>query len=238
MAEQGNRPHAAFGRWLKRMRQSAGLTQQESVAIMSERSRNGRSVSVGTWSRWENGIRLPPRTKIDLVSAVIHIPPDRVRRRAGYHASLRTVRRDRHSIVASILREFSRDSSPEIRLLHIYALAMAYYEVPNANVFINPIADVTKILDEVYSVEPVLRHALVQHIKRVCEDAKKTRFLTAPAKKAVIKFSKQRRLPITLGAEVRVESVDSKGKTFWNSYYVRNIEEQDDAVIALIMRRT
>lgn len=169
------RPFIKFGRFLARVRRAAGLTQMEAVEILrSLDKRKSKGVCLATWSRWENGHRLPPRTKIDGVSAVIQIDPKRLRQRVGYHVPIRAIRRKRHDIVASIIREVSSSSSAETRLLHIYALAIGYYDEPDANVFLGPLADICRIVDAVYELDPLVRTEVIERIKTICLEAKRS----------------------------------------------------------------
>ena len=119
----------SFGDWLADMRKREHLTQREAVEKMRLLSPGKRvRVSVWTWCRWESGVRLPPRTKIDLVAKVLNQDSKRVRRKAGYHVPERSIRRDRNDVVATMLREVSPIVPSEVALLRMYAIISAYVD--------------------------------------------------------------------------------------------------------------
>lgn len=160
------------------MRRNENLIQREAVAKMRKLDKKGRGVSVWTWSRWENGVRLPPRTKIDLVAAVVNIDSRRVRRRAGYHVPERAIRRDRNDVVAAMLSELSCISLPEARMLRLYAIIDAYIDYGDSGrsalqaraVNVHRMQVVARVFDDLKALNPGLFDSTVRRIREICKE--------------------------------------------------------------------
>src|SRR2546421_3162956 len=129
VAVKKDTPYLTFGRWLKKLREIEQLTQQEAAAKMRALDPKAKGVNGSTWSRWEAGYRRPSRKNIDLIAQVIKVSPKWVRRRAGYEAPARPVRRKRDDVIASMLKVLSSDISIESKVVQLYALGVVY---PNA----------------------------------------------------------------------------------------------------------
>jgi transcriptional regulator with XRE-family HTH domain len=235
MAINKERPYQTFGRWLAKQRELEKLTQGEAAEKMCALDPKGKGVNESTWCRWERGYRLPSRTNIDLVAQVIKISPKGVRRRAGYEASERPIRRKRNDVIASMLKVLSSDMGAEAKILQLYALGVAY---PNEG---NPVKNrklMTEIARAFNSLKDVSEHAqnaAIERIRQVCSEAKGGGQYPARLSRATMIIPKQEFPPVMLGTQIQIEYIDRDGYMVTDVYAVSRIKPRRNRTLARIV---
>jgi transcriptional regulator with XRE-family HTH domain len=235
MAVNKDRPYRNFGRWLALQRGLEKLTQAEAAEKMRALDPKGKGVSVETWSRWESGYRLPPRTKIDLVARVIKISPKGARRRAGYDAPERPIKRNRSDVIASMLKVLSRDMGVEAKILELYALGVAY---PNEA---DPVKDrrlmteIARAFDSLKRASKQVQVDAIERIRLVCREAQGGVQFTVPPDRATMLIPKQGFPPVMLGTRIEIWYRDSEGYEVSDEYVVRRIKQRKNRTLARIV---
>ncbi|HEX8137572.1 MAG TPA: helix-turn-helix transcriptional regulator [Pyrinomonadaceae bacterium] len=232
MMQQKTRKKSSFARWLAGVRRVAKLTQAEAVERMRQL---GKAVSVETWSRWESGVRLPPRTKIDAVADTLGVGRVVARRRAGYNVPLKLKSKQGTGILATMLRDLSSDLKSEDRMLRLYAQARAYQDKTDSRFDLEEMNRIARLFDELKNLSPEQRVEAWERIKQIFAAAKEPTKITVPADEAMIFFPKQNWPPVVLGTRVSIEYLDSQEGEVWQSYIVQKIDEQEGKIMATIV---
>lgn len=235
MAVNKERPHRTFGRWLALQRGLEKLTQVEAAKKLRSLDPKGKGVSVETWSRWEGGYRLPPRTKIDLVAQVIKISPKGVRRRAGYESLERSVRRNRNDVIASMLKVLSSDIGTEAKILQLYALGVAYPNESNPLKSRKLMIEIARAFDSLKDISEHAQNAAVERIRQVCSEAKGGSQYPARLSRATMIIPKQDFPPVMLGTQIQIEYRDRDGYMVTDVYAVSRIKQRRNRTLARIV---
>jgi transcriptional regulator with XRE-family HTH domain len=227
--------YVTFGRWLKKRREIEQLTQAEAAEKMRALDPKGKGVSESTWNRWERGHRLPFRANIDLVAQVIKASPKHVRRRAGYEAPERPVRRKRHDVMASMLKVLSSDMEAGAKVLHLYALGIAY---PNAA---DPVKnrklmmEIARAFDSLINVSKQAQTDAIERIRQICREAKGGVQFTVPPDRATMIIPRQGFPPVMLGTRIEIGYEDADGYEVSDEYMVSRIKRRKNRILARIV---
>jgi transcriptional regulator with XRE-family HTH domain len=216
-----------FARWLTRARKRVNLTQAEAVEIMEQL---GKGVTQETWSRWESGVRPVPRTKIDIVADTLNVKRKVARRRAGYSAPINPELISPESVIADMLRVFSRDLPTDVKVLKIYALGSGYIDNTNPKFDIEEMKRVARLIDELRKLSPAQRVEAWDRIGHLFARAKGLPATNSLADKATIIFEKQKSPVVTLGTRVIIEHPEEL-----QDYVVKKIEEKQDKLVVKIV---
>lgn len=224
-----------FGRWLRKRRELETLTQAEAAEKMRALDPKGKGVSESTWNRWEQGHRLPSRTNIGLIAQVIKISLKEVRRSAGYDSPVRPVRRNRNDIIASMLKVLSSDMGAEAKVLHLYALGIAY---PNAA---DPVKN-RKLMTEIARAFDSLKHVsrqsqtdAIARIRQICREAKDGVQFTVPPDRAIMLIPRQGFPPVMLGTRIEIWYEDAEGYEVSDEYKVSRIKRRKNRTLVRIV---
>jgi transcriptional regulator with XRE-family HTH domain len=235
MAVKKERPYHTFGRWLAMQRELEKLTQAEAVRKLRALDPKGKGVSIETWSRWENGYRLPPRTKIDLVAQIIKIPPKGVRRRAGYDAPEKPIRRKRSDVIASMLKVLSSDMMIEAKIVNLYALGITHYDETSSIRSRRLITEIARAFNSLKDVSEQVQNAVIEQIRQICMEAKGRVQFSVPPERATMIIPKQGFPPVMLGTRIEIEYADSEGYKVSDLYVVRRIKYRKNRILARII---
>lgn len=235
MAVNKDYPYRTFGRWLAKHRRIEGLTQEEAVNKMRKLNPRGKGVRVETWSRWESGHRLPPRTKIDLVAQTINAFPKSVRQRAGYEASVRPIRRNRSNVIASMLKVLSSDSSIEAKILNLYALGAKDRHQITPAARRKLIIEIARAFDKLKGVSEQVRIAAIERIRQICREASEDVQFTVPPDRATMIIPKKGFPPVMIGTQIEIEYRDIEGYMVSDIYVVRRIKHRKNRILARIV---
>lgn len=235
MAIKKTRPYRTFGRWLAQQRRSLKLTQDEAVKRMRELRPKGKGVSVGTWSRWEQGYRAPSRTNIDLVAQVIKMPSKDVRRRAGLEAPERAIRRDRNDIVASMIRVLSSDMSVDARVLNLYSLGTSLRDKTDPAANRKLIIEIARAFESLKGASAQVQTATIERIREICREAESGVQFTVPPDRATMIIPKKGFPPVMLGTRIEIEYRDINGYMVSDLYVVSRIKHRKNKILARIV---
>jgi transcriptional regulator with XRE-family HTH domain len=235
MMVKKDRPYRTFGRWLAMQREQEKLTQAEAVAKMRALDSKSKGVSIETWSRWENGYRLPPRTKIDLVAQVIKISPKGVRRRAGYDAPERAIRRRRSDVIASMLKVLSSDMGTEAKIGNLYALGITYYDETNSVRSRRLMTEIARAFDSLKDIPEQVQNAVIGQIRQICREAMDKVQFSVPPDRATMIIPKQGFPPVMLGTRIEIEYRDNEGYSVTDVYVVSRIKYRKNRILARII---
>lgn len=235
MAVKKVAPHITFGRMLRKLREIEKLTQAEAAEKMRDLDPKGKGVSESTWNRWEQGHRLPSRTNIDLIAQVVKTSRKGLRRNAGYEAPVRPVRRNRNDVIASMLKVLSSDMGAEAKVLHLYALGVAY---PNAA---NPVKN-RKLMIEIGSAFDSLKNVsrqaqtdAIARIRQVCREAESGVQFTVPPDRATMILPRQGFPPVMLGTRIEIWYEDAEGYEVSDVYAVSRVKPRKNRILARIV---
>lgn len=226
MARKNIRKKTRFARWLTRLRKHAKLTQAEAAERMKQL---GKGVTPETWSRWESGVRLPPRTRIDAVADTVKVRREVARRQAGYNAPIKRSRKRPARTLEAMLRSISGDLKTEDKVLRIYALGSGYLDNADPQFNIKEMQRIARLFDDLKTLSASQRAEAWERISQLFEDAKEMSATSIPVDKATLIFEKLNPPAVTLGTEV---SIEYSGE--WYSYMVKKIEKKDGKLVATI----
>jgi transcriptional regulator with XRE-family HTH domain len=217
-----------FANWLTDVRtRRAKLTQPEAVKKMK---RLKKGVSVGTWSRWESGVRPVPENKIDAVADALGVSRKVARRQAGYSAPISPKRIKRGSVLDDMLRVLSGNFPTEIKVLRIYALGSGYLDNTDPKYNFEDVRRAARLIDDLRNLSPAQRVEAWDRIGHLFAKAKRSPATNSPVEKATIIFPKQNSPVVTLGTRVIIEHPEEL-----QEYEVKKIEERHDKLVVKIV---
>jgi hypothetical protein len=217
-----------FATWLTDVRtRRAKLTQAEAVKRMKKLK---KGVSVGTWSRWESGVRPVPENKIDTVADALGVSRKVARRQAGYSAPINPKRIKRGSVLADMMRVLSGDFPTEIKVLRIYALGSGYLDNTDPKFSFEEVRRAALLIDDLRKLPPAQRAEAWDRIGHLFAKAKGSPATSSPADKATMIFPKQNSPVVTLGTRVNIQHPEEL-----QEYEVKKIEEKHDKLVVKIV---
>ena len=202
MRNKKNERAKYFGKKLRNYRiRVRKITQAEAVARMSPE----KAVTVDTWSRWEQGHRLPPRTKVDEVAAALGVGSEAVRKWAGHSVADRKRKKSSSTLGA----KFKNAVSPEDSITDI--MSQVIHLVDDQLGRISSYEEREQWLELAYAysnivkLRPAQRIATMERIRQLFEEARDSPVDLMVSEQAIITFPRAFYYPVVPGIQIRIE---------------------------------
>jgi transcriptional regulator with XRE-family HTH domain len=234
-AEENNgRKFSTFGHWLTAARGAANIKRGEAVQRLNAM---GVKVSPGTWARWENGVRLPPRTKIDALADALGVSRNAARRKAGYTVMLKARKKKRRTgVLGMMLHELSNDAGSGSRILRLYSLIQAYFEKREPITNLQRMQQIAEVFDSLDGLSYEQRTEAWERVKQVLAEARNLPVMSDAPENAKMIIPKGLWPSVFRGTHVHVtiEYRDAGERVMWYGYVVRDLKEKMNKTVAML----
>jgi transcriptional regulator with XRE-family HTH domain len=225
-----NRRAESFGRWLKNYRKNVKrMTQAEAVARMPQE----QAVAVDTWSRWEKGHRMPPRTKVDAIAIALGVDAKAISSRTG-----RVVadRQKQTKNPQSLTDKLVNAISPEDSLTDMMSQFITLVDEHRGKV--TPYQERQQWLELAYAYSKILklgpaqRIATMEQIRQLFERAKDRPVDVLDSERAIMRFPRVFAYPLVPGIRVRIEYASVGGSDL--IYTVKKVKMRGTRCVAYL----
>jgi transcriptional regulator with XRE-family HTH domain len=218
-----------FAKWLKHHRK---VTKRLKIAEAVARMPAGKQVTVDTWSRWETGQRLPPRTRIDAIAAALGVDARALWHRAGYSIARHPkVEADADLLVTKLRNELGLKVGLPEKALRILRFLEEHAGRTPAHATEEELHELAVAYAALARLSPEQRAATTERIGQLIEEAKGLPDATLEAERAVMLFPGAFYYPVVPGMTVKVEYRTDRGVS-WLIYTVRRVQKRAAKYVA------
>jgi transcriptional regulator with XRE-family HTH domain len=229
MAKENKRAKS-FGRWLKNYRKNVKkMNQAEAVARMPQE----QAVTVDTWSRWEKGHRLPPRTRVDAIAIALGVDVKAVSSRTGrvvVDSNKRT--KEPQSLAAKLLNSISPEDSVMDMMSQFIVLVDEHRGKVSSYQERQQWLELAYAYSKILKLRPAQQTATVEQIRQLFEKAKDLPVDVLDSEQAIMRFPHVFAYPLVPGLRVRIEYANVGGSDL--IYTVKKVKMRGTRCVAYL----
>lgn len=228
MAKENKRAKS-FGKWLRNYRNVRRMTQAEAVARMPPE----KEVTVDTWSRWEQGHRLPPRTKVEAIAIALGVDVKAVSSRTGRVTVDRNKRtKEPQSLAAKLLNSISPEDSVTDIMSQFIVLVDEHRGKVSSYQERQQWLELAYAYSKILKMRPAQRIATMEQIRQLFEKAKDLPVDVLDSEQAIMRFPRVFAYPLIPGLRVRIEYATVGGSDL--IYTVKKVKMRGTKCVAYL----
>lgn len=227
---KGNKRAESFGKWLKSYRKNVRkFKQAEAVARMPPE----KAVTVDTWSRWEKGYRLPPRTKVDAIAIALGVDVKAVSSRAGRVVVDRKKQtKDPQSLATKLMNAISPEDSVTDMMSLFITLVDEHRGKVSSYQERQQWLELAYAYSKILNLRPAQRIATTEQIRQLFEKAKDLPVDVLDSEQAIMRFPRVFAYPLVPGLRVRIEYANVGGSDL--IYTVKKVKMRGARCVAYL----